>query len=95
MCIHSDYLVIENVAGIHQCEDECLVRQPDCKGIVKMLKTCALRGLTKTALGRALVHPRFMFKKLQLRFQTLSYFNHTKGLPIQRQIIRIFQIDVS
>ena len=45
MCIHSDYLVIENVAGIHQCEDECMVRQPECKGIVKMLKPCVFEAL--------------------------------------------------
>ena len=51
MCIHLDYLVIENVAGIHQCEDECMVRQPECKGIVRMLKTCVFE-----ALDRAIVH---------------------------------------
>ena len=51
MCIHSDYLVIENVAGIHQCEDECMVRQPECKGIVKMLG-----GLSLRPLGRVIVY---------------------------------------
>ena len=25
------------MAGLHQCEDECLVRQPDCKGTVVVL----------------------------------------------------------
>ena len=34
----SDFLAIDNVASIHQCEDECMVRQPECKGIVIMLK---------------------------------------------------------
>ena len=51
MCIHLDYLVIEkdfefngndlvilsNMAGLHQCEDECMVRQPDCKGTVAVI----------------------------------------------------------
>ena len=38
MLVYLDNLVIENVAGIHQCEDECLVRQPECKGNVKILQ---------------------------------------------------------
>ena len=25
------------MAGLHQCEDECMVRQPDCKGTVVVL----------------------------------------------------------
>ena len=26
------------MAGLHQCEDECMVRQPDCKGTVVVLR---------------------------------------------------------
>ena len=33
----NDLVILSNMAGLHQCEDECMVRQPDCKGTVAVI----------------------------------------------------------